>query len=575
MDASARPWLAHYPPGVPSRLEYPRAPVPAFLRDAARSAPAKTATIFFGARRTYAETWEEAVRFARALARSGIRPGDRVALILPNCPQAVSAHYGTLLAGAVVVWVNPLYTPRELAHQLADSGARAAVCLDLVQPRLASVRSELPLSLVVCASLRERLPFPLRQLYPLRQKSPRIAFGGDTVRYDDFLRRGAGGPRGDDDLPGLGAAPDDLALLQYTGGTTGTAKGAMLTHGNLVANVVQTQAWMGERPPGRDVVLAALPFFHVYGLTTVLHYGVSRQATLVLLARPTPEDAVRAIERHRVTIFPGTPTMYVGVNRLPGIARRDLKSVEACISGSAPLPLEVQREFERLTGGRLVEGYGLTEASPVTHANPIWGERREGTVGLPWPDTDAVVVDPATIPEPGAPPEGELGLPEGVRVLGPGEVGELWVRGPQVMRGYWNRPEETAAVLVHGWLRTGDLAAYDEDGYFRIVDRLKDVIIAGGYNIYPREVEEVLYALPEVEEAAVVGVPDPYRGETVKAVIKRKAGARLDEAQVLAHCRRELAAYKVPRIVEFRDELPKSAVGKILRRELAGTGGDG
>ncbi|MBE3589448.1 MAG: long-chain fatty acid--CoA ligase [Firmicutes bacterium] len=577
-----RPWLDHYPKEVPPSLDYPDIPVPRFLEDAARDYPERAATIFFGARRTYAQIRDEARRFAVALGRLGVHPGDRVALILPNCPQAVAAHYGALYSGAVVVWVNPLYTVREMAHQLQDSGARAAVALDLVHPRLEEARRQAGLETVMYTSIRDRLPFPLRQIYPLKQKLPRIRYdaprvldgapaaggvpgpaGGApgragrsapgaplTLRYDDVWRavppEDARAP-----LPGESLGRDDLALLQYTGGTTGVAKGVMLTHGNLVANTLQAEAWLYRFKRGEGVTLGVLPFFHVYGLTTVLHYAVRNATTMILIPRFDVRMMVDAIERYRVQIFPGAPTMYVAVNRFPGIEKRDLSSIDACISGSAPLPLEVQAEFERLTGGRLVEGYGLSEASPVTHCNPVWGERRPGSIGLPWPDTDARIVHPETGEE-----------------LGPGEVGELCVRGPQVMKGYWNRPDETALVLKDGWLYTGDLATMDADGYFRIVDRKKDVIIAGGFNVYPREVEEVLYQLPAVEEAVVFGVPDPYRGETVKAVIKLKPGQALTAEEVERHCRSQLTGYKVPRIIEFRDELPKSAVGKILRRVL-------
>ncbi|MBX5476407.1 MAG: long-chain fatty acid--CoA ligase [Clostridia bacterium] len=548
--AARRPWLEHYPKEVPPSLDYPDIPLPRFLEDAARDYPRRVATIFFGARRTYAQIRDEARRLAVALGRLGVRPGDRVALILPNCPQAVAAHYGALLAGAVVVWVNPLYTVREMVHQLNDSGARVAVALDLVHPRLAEARPQTGLETVVYTSIRDRLPFPLNRLYPLKEKLPEIPYGRGTLRYDE-LWRAVRPEEAERSLPGESLGRDDLALLQYTGGTTGVAKGVMLTHGNLVANTLQTEAWLYRFKRGEGVTLGVLPFFHVYGLTTVLHYAVRQAATIVLIPRFDVKAMVDAIERYRPQIFPGAPTMYVAINRFPGIEKRDLSSIDACISGSAPLPLEVQSEFERLTGGRLVEGYGLSEASPVTHCNPLWGERRPGSIGLPWPDTDARLVHPDTDEE-----------------VGPGEVGELCVRGPQVMKGYWNRPDETAMVLKDGWLRTGDLATMDPDGYFRIVDRKKDVIIAGGFNVYPREVEEVLYQLPAVEEAVVFGVPDPYRGETVKAVIKLKPGHALTAEEVERHCRAQLTGYKVPRIIEFREELPKSAVGKILRRVL-------
>ncbi|MBT9258857.1 MAG: long-chain fatty acid--CoA ligase [Clostridiales bacterium] len=546
-----RPWYRHYPPEVPRSLEYPDEPICQLLTDAVRDFPDQVATIFYNKKMTFREIHREARRLAHGLLRLGVKPGDRVALMLPNIPQAVAAYYGLHYLGAVVVWVNPLYMPHELIHQLSDSGAETIIALDLLYPRIMQAWEKTPLKRALFTSVKDRLPFPLSVLYPLRQKLPKIQYNDRVLRYDAVIQ-GVTPEEAMARLPGEEKGAKDLALLQYTGGTTGVAKGAMLTHGNLMANVVQARAWLYKIPRGQGVVLAALPFFHVYGLTTVLHFAVAHGHTMVLLPRPDGKSMLEAIVRYKVRLFPGTPTMYVAVLQMKDLEKYDLSSVEACISGSAPLPLEVQQQFEKITGGRLVEGYGLTEASPVTHSNPIWGERRNGTIGLPWPDTDAKIVDP----------DGDEELPVG-------EVGELLVKGPQVMQGYWNRPDETEQVLKDGWLRTGDLGRMDEDGYFQIVDRKKDVIIASGYNIYPREVEEVLYAMPEVAEAAVVGAPDPYRGETVRAYIVLKEGATLTAEEVERRCREQLAAYKVPRQIIFRKELPKSAVGKILRRVLA------
>ena len=340
--------------------------------------------------------------------------------------------------------------------------------------------------------------------------------------------------------------------MQYTGGTTGVPKGAMLTHRNLMANVHQVLAWAPGLEPGREVMLGVLPFFHVYGMTVSMNFGIALGAKLVLLPRFDIKQVIQAIERHKVTLFPGVPTMYVAFNTFPGIEKRDIRSIKVCISGAAPLPVEVQERFEKLTGAKLVEGYGLSEAAPVTHCNPIYGKRKKGSIGLPLPSVDARVLDPE------------------FRPLPPGEAGELAVKGPNVMKGYWNRPEESAAALREGWLLTGDIARMDEEGYFYIVDRKKDMIIAGGYNIYPREVEEVLYQHEAVLEAAVAGVPDPYRGETVKAfvVLKDEYKGKVTEKELEAFARERLAPYKVPKLWEFRDELPKTAVGKVLRRVL-------
>ena len=485
--------------------------------------------------------------FAKGLQEAGLKPGDRVALMLPNSPQFVIAFYGTLLAGGVGVNTNPMYTPRELHHQLRDAGARFLVILDQLLPRYLEVKGEVPVEKVVRTGIQDYLPFPKNLLYPLllrrKGEAPKALEG---LPWRAFLRPGTPRP--------VPLDLDDLALLQYTGGTTGLSKGAMLTHRNLVANVLQIDAWdpTSKDLVGKGVMLGALPFFHVYGMTVAMNYGLFSGYKIVLLPRPEIKAIVEAIEKHQVTHFPGVPTLYVAFNNFPGIERRDLKSVRACISGSAPLPLEVAERFERLTGAKLVEGYGLTEASPVTHCNPLYGERRLGSVGLPFPGVDAKVVD------------------EEGKELPPGEVGELAVKGPNVMKGYWNRPEETQKTLKDGWLFTGDLAKMDEDGYFYIVDRKKDMIIAGGYNIYPREVEEVLYQHEAVQEAAVVGVPDPYRGETVAAflVLKPEYQGKVSEKDIERFCRQNLAAYKVPRIIQFRESLPKSSVGKILKREL-------
>ena len=538
------PWYTHYDPGVPKEAPRPWL-LTDLLRENARRYPHKEALEFLGRSLSYRNLWQQVEAFAKGLQEAGLKPGDRVAIMLPNSPQFVIAFYGTLLAGGVAVNTNPMYTPRELGHQLRDSGARVLVIMDLLLPRYQEVKAEAPVEVLVRTGIQDYLPFPKNLLYPLMLKrkgqAPRSLEG---TPWRAFLKPGNPQP--------VPLDLDDLALLQYTGGTTGVAKGAMLTHRNLSSNALQVRSWIPDFQEGEEVVLGAIPFFHVYGMTVAMNLALLGAAKLVLLPRPEIKPIVEAIEKHRVTLFPGVPTLYVAFNNFPGIEKRNLRSIRACISGSAPLPLEVADRFERLTGAKLVEGYGLTEASPVTHCNPLYGVRKLGSVGLPFPGVEAKVVDE-----------------EGQEVP-IGEVGELVVKGPNIMKGYWNRPEETQKALQDGWLFTGDMAKMDEDGYFYIVDRKKDMIIAGGYNIYPREVEEILYQHEAVQESAVVGVPDPYRGETVAAfiVLKEAYRGKVTEKDIETFCRQNLAAYKVPRIIEFRDSLPKTSVGKILKREL-------
>ena len=546
-----RPWLANYPKEVPPSLEYPTIPLFALLDESARRFPDHPALIYYGRRITYRELKELTEAFAAALYALGVHSGDRVSLNLPNIPQFAIALYGTLRLGAIVVQTNPMYTERELVELVHDSGAETMVALDLLAPRVEAVRLQTGLKRVIYTGVQDFLPPVKRALYPVKAllEGKRVVrpTGPETYDFNELLRRYRG-----QRAPEVSLDPeDDVALLQYTGGTTGTPKGAMLTHKNLVANALQVKAWYIRAEEGKEKTLAVLPFFHVYGMTVALNLSVALAAAIILVPRFQIDEVLGIIKRYQPTMFPGAPTIYVAFNNHPHVRKYNVGSIKECISGSAPLPVEVKKQFEELTGGRLVEGYGLSEASPVTHANPLDGRDIPGSIGLPLPDTDAKIVDP----ESGA----ELDV---------GEVGELVVRGPQVMKGYWRRPEETERVLKGGWLHTGDIARMDEQGYFYIVDREKDVIIASGYNVYPREVEEVLYQHPGVEEAAVIGVPDPYRGETVKAFIVPRPGAELDAEELIEFCRERLARYKVPKLIEFRESLPKSAVGKVLKREL-------
>ncbi|EGL18792.1 MULTISPECIES: long-chain fatty acid--CoA ligase [unclassified Paenibacillus] len=547
---SAKPWLHHYESEVASTYEYPRHNLAYFLVQAAGKNPQLPALYFMGKKIKYGQLMEACYRFANGLRQLGVKKGERVAIMLPNCPQSVIAYYGALLAGAVVVQTNPLYMERELEHQLLDSGAVAIVTLDLLYRRVAAVMPRTHLRHIIVSSLKDYLPFPKNILYPIKAKRD----GADlSVPWSESVRSFRTLLAASSAIPVMEEvnAAEDVALLQYTGGTTGLSKGVMLTHMNLIANTLQTKHWFHKAADGEEIYLAALPFFHVFGMTVLMNQAVVRSGMMVLVPKFEVSEILGLISKLKPTVFPGAPTMYIALINHPDIRSYDLSSINVCISGSAPLPLEVQERFEELTGGRLIEGYGLTEASPVTHANPIWGRRKIGSIGIPFPDTEAKVVDPATGEEAGI-----------------GEIGELVVKGPQVMKGYWNRPHDSEAVLKNGWLYTGDMARVDEEGYFSIVDRKKDIIIAGGFNIYPREIEEVLFEHPAVKEAVVIGIPDPYRGETVKAFVIVREGEILSEEELNTWCRERLAAFKVPRRYEFRTQLPKTMVGKVLRRRL-------
>ena len=537
-------WLSSYPTEVSPTLDYPEAALPQFLLDSASRNPKNTATRFMGKMKTYEELLHDTFRAARFLKSLGVEKGDKVSIALPNCPQYVSVYYAVLLLGAVVVQTNPLYTERELIHQFADADVKVSVCLDLIFPKILSIKERTNLSAIVTTSIKDALPFPKNLLYPLTQKIPAIPLEPFVYKWD---RVTAFSPEPMEPV----SKPDDLAVLQYTGGTTGTPKGVMLTHRNLVSNIMQTRAWIYQNNNEGQRILSAVPFFHVYGMTVSMNLAVSLAGTMILVPRFQPKEILKTIHREKPTLFPGAPTMYVSLLNHPDLEKYDLSSIDACISGSAALPLEVQTKFEELTGGKLVEGYGLSEASPVTHCNPIWEKRINGSIGVPWPDTLMKIVDLET--------GGEVPL---------GEKGELLIKGPQVMLGYYNNEEETKKTLKDGWLYTGDVAYQDEEGFTYIVDRKKEMIIASGFNIYPREVEEVLYQHPSVLECAVIGAKDEYRGETVKAFIVFKEGQEASKEELDAYCRDQLASYKVPRIYEFRNELPKSMVGKILKREL-------
>ncbi len=548
-----RPWTKHYDEGVPATLVYPEVTVHALLDDAAESYPDATATVFFNAKRTYRSISEEAWRFANGLRSMGVRKGDRVAIMLPNTPQFVVAFFGALRAGAVVVPCNPLYTAPELRHQLQDSGAQTIVVLSRLYPAVKAAREGTAVKSVIVTNIKEGMPPVLRVLFTVAKEKKdghRQPFAGDpgAVAFRDVLKA----PAAPFDA---GARPDDLAVLQYTGGTTGVSKGAMLSHRALVANTLQCRAWFAREKDARGVAMAVMPFFHVYGLTVVMLQSVQAAAAMVLEPQFELERVLKDIARHRPNTFPGAPRIYNAIINSPLARRYDLRSVDACISGSAPLMVETHRRFVELTGANLVEGYGLTEAAPVTHCNPLYGQgtQKIGTIGVPYPDVECRIVDVET----------------GERALAAGEPGELVLRGPQLMDGYYHKPDETAQTLRNGWLYTGDIATVDEDGYYAIVDRKKEMIIVSGYNVYPREVEEALATHPAVMDSAAIGIPHPIKGEDVKAFVVLKPGTTATADELIAHARTQLAPFKVPHEIEFRESLPKTLIGKTLRRQLA------
>ncbi len=543
-------WLKSYEPEVPHTIDYPKVSLYNMYRQTAGLYPSHEAVSFMGRVLTYQELLSEIDAFATALQGLGIKKGDRVAIHLPNSIQFPIAFYGAHAIGAIVVPCNPMYVARELSYQLKDSGAETIVTMTRFYNMVKEIQPQTGLKNIIVTNIKDYFPGMLRFLYTVvkeKKEGDRVKLAADDHAFLDLVKANAGKKP-----EPVEVLPEDRAVYMYTGGSTGVSKGAVLQHRNLLANALQVKSWVTDLKEGEEVFLAVLPFFHSYGMTTVMNTPLFAGCKVVMQPRFVLEDVLKVIDKEKPTLFPGVPTMYVAINNSPDLAKHDVKSIRVCISGAAPLPIEVQKQFEKNTGGKLVEGYGLSEASPVTHANPIYGKSIIGSIGLPFPDTEVKIMDIETGKE-------EMPL---------GEVGEMCVRGPQVMECYHNMPEETKHSLRDGWLYTGDIAKLDEAGYTYIVDRKKDMVIAGGYNIYPRDIEEVLFTHPKIMEAAVAGILDPYRGETLKAYVVLKEGESLTEEEVIKFCKDNLAAYKVPKLVEFRTELPKTMVGKVLRRVL-------
>ncbi|MCH7663768.1 MAG: long-chain fatty acid--CoA ligase [Chloroflexi bacterium] len=548
-----RPWTKNYDDGVPDEVEIPDYPIFKFLELTAEKYPDKACTIFKGAEISYAEMNDLTDRLAAGFDSIGIGKGDRVGMYIPNTPQFVMVYYALLKLGAIVVATNPLYTEREIVHQANDSGMETMVLMTNNYEKVKAIQDQTKIKQIVATNLKEALPPILRFLFGLTKEKKggfRVTLRDNDVWMQDLIATFKA-----DDKPKTVVGMDDTALFQYSGGTTGPSKGVVATHRGLVANMYQLAAWNTTDVEGEEITLMAIPLFHAYGMVVGMNQGIMRASTLVMVPDPRNiTDVLDTIQKYKATIFPGVPAMYNAINNHPDTiaGKYDLSSIKYCISGSAALLRETKETFEELTGGSLVEGYGLSEAPVATIANPLQGKNLPGSIGLPLPGVDCRVVD----------------LDDEVTDLAQGEVGELLIRGPHVMKGYHNMPTETANALRDGWLYTGDIVYMDEEGYFFIVDRKKELIKPGGFQVWPREVEEVIQEHPKVMEVGVAGIPDAHSGEAVKAWIVLKDGEESSLEEIREYCKKHLAAYKVPKEVEFRDELPKSTVGKILRREL-------
>jgi len=548
-----RPWLKYYDNGVPTTIDYPSVTLFELLEESARKYPETPCTIFKGEKISYKEMNALTDRLAAGLVDLGVKKGDRVGIFMPNSPQFVIAYFAVLKAGGVVVATNPLYSAREIEHQANDAGFEIMLVMSNFYNTIKEVQPKTKIRKLIVTNIKEALSPVLSFLFTLTKEKKggfRVQLAEGDIWLQDLIARYKPGGR-----PKVEVTPDDVALFQYSGGTTGVSKGAIALHRNLVANVLMIRSWLPDCEDGKEVVLMAIPMFHVYGMVAGMGFAIRAGASMVMIPNPRDlKDVLDSIQKYGVSIYPGVPTMYNAINNHPDVkaGKYKLNTIKACISGSAALLRETKDKFEALTGGKLVEGFGMSEAPTATHCNPLYGENPPGSIGLPLPDVDCRIID----------------LEDEVTVMPVGEIGELVVKAPNVMRGYHNMPTETANALRDGWLYTGDIARMDEKGYFYIVDRKKELIKPGGYQVWPREVEEVVAANPKVLEVGVAGIPDPYRGETVKAWVVLKEGETATEDEIKDWCKDRLAKFKVPTHVEFRSELPKTTVGKILRREL-------
>lgn len=541
-------WHRSYAKGVKPFLDYEKTTVSNALSRASEKFPGHYALNYMGARISYKKLNGYVNQFSRALEDMGIKPGDKVAVCLPNIPQAVIANYAVFRIGAVAVQVNPLYTEREMIYQLDDSDARAIVTLTLLVPRMEKIRTDTKIEKIIACHIHSYLPFPKKQLFPLVKKEMyrKVAPNENVCIFNDVIKKYSASAMADK------SAWRDIGALLYTGGTTGVSKGVMLTHANLSCNVQQFASWFPELKPGEDRLMGNFPFFHSAGFTAIQNFSIWMANEVILVPRPDPKINIELIRKYKPTFLPGVPTIFVGLLAEPEFRKMDLSSIKGFFSGAAPLAADTIRDLKSLTGADMCEVYGLTETAPIATVTPWGGTIKPGTVGCPVPDTDIKIMD----------------LESGTREMPLGETGEIAIKGPQVMKGYYKKPKETENVLKDGWFFSGDVGRFDEDGYLTIVDRIKDMIIAGGFNVYPVEIDNVLFEHPAILEACTIGIRDDYRGETIKAYVVPKKGEVLTQEEVIAYCREHLAAYKVPRVVAFVEELPKSAVGKILRRKL-------
>lgn len=546
---SEKPWLKFYPEGVPASIKYEEICLHDVLERTVSKYGKTDALIFQGFRIDYNGLSEMVNRLAYFLSSKGVKKGDVVAILLPNMIQTVAAYYASLKIGAIVQMNNPLYTDRELAYQFNDADAKILITLDLLAGRMIALRKETKIKDIIYTSIGDYLPAVKKTLFKLVGKKKGMAA---AVPVTENVYSWAQAVKESGALPKVNVSFDDVAVYQYTGGTTGASKGAILTHRNLCSMVQMYGAWFPTLKRGDEVLISAAPIFHVLGMSAAMNLPVFMGWTAVMIPKPQPADLLAATRKFRPTVCSMVPTMYVGMLQHPDLKKTDMSCYKVLSSGGSSLPVEVLKQFKELTGADINEGFGMTETSPQTHLNPYGGHHKAGSIGLPYPDTEVRIVDLAA---------GEEPMPAG-------KEGEMIFRGPQVTKGYHNKPEETAKAIRNGWLYSGDIAYMDEDGYFFIVDRIKDLIISSGYNVYPREIEEILYEHPGIQKAAAIGLPDEKRGEQIKVFIVPNEGATLDTEEVMKYCHEKLAKYKWPSIIEVRSSLPESTVGKILKKDL-------